>query len=81
MTRGEIDDKLKSALHEAGLKNYQLGWSSSPAKLFVLVGNDTHEFAISTKLTKRAIEDILHKLEVLGGIQERHRERRVGYLA
>lgn len=81
MTRGEIDKKLKDALLEAGLKNYQIGWSASPARLFVLIGNDQHEFPISTRLTKRAIEDLLHKLSVLGGIQRSHRERRAEYLA
>lgn len=80
MTRFEIDEKLKGALEDAGLKNYQIGWSSTPAKLFVLVGNDAHEFPISTKITKRALKDIFHKLEVLGRAQGQHRKRRADYL-
>lgn len=80
MTRYEIDKTLKDALLEAGLKDYQIGWCASPARLFVLIGNDQHEFPISTKLTKRAIEDLLHKLAVLGGIQDAHRQRRAEYL-
>jgi len=63
MTRAEIDKILKDKMDEVGLRNYRVAWSQNPAELHVLVDGEIKKRRISTRMTKRALKELLHDLE------------------
>lgn len=74
MTRDEIDRALRAYLAEAGLNHYQLAWSSNPAELKVLIGNDEKSMKISTRLmTGRRLKEARTVIQTWGRLQEKHR--------
>ncbi len=76
MKRNELDDLLQDTLKEVGLRQYQIAWSQNPAKLYVLVGDETKEVGIATRLPMRKVREVLEMIRVWGYQAEQFRRQK-----
>ena len=75
MRRADIDKELQDAFDLAGLKQYQIAWQASPSMISALVGSEIKTAPVSTKITRRELNNVKHKIETWGKLQNEHRSR------
>lgn len=70
MTRQEIDKAIRDKYRELNIPQHMIRQQESPAEFHILVGDAVHKLPISTRITKRALNEALFTLEWLAKQQD-----------
>lgn len=65
MTRQEIDKAIRDKCRELNIPQHMIRQQESPAEFHILVGEKVSTIKVSTRMTKRALDDALTEMEIL----------------
>lgn len=70
MTRQEIDKAIRDKCRELNIPQHMIRQTDSPAEFHILVGERINTIKVSTRMTKRALDDALRDLEIFAKQQK-----------